>query len=98
MLAYPNPQGEQEVARATHAVREAARQLQREPAIARVMIDDNGRQCVWYICRAAPPSIGGVASYRSPIGRMASLQVGSEFELPNGNAVVILEQAWLDLQ
>lgn len=90
-LVYPNPRGEEEVARATRAVREAARHLQREPAIARVVIDDNGRQCVWYICRAAPPSIEGVASYRSPIGRMASLQVGSEFRLPKGNTVVILE-------
>ena len=92
VLVYPNPQGEEEVANATHAVSEAARQLQREPAIARVIIDDNGRQSVWYICRAAPPSIGGVASYRSPIGRMASLQVGSEFKLRGGATAVILEQ------
>ena len=92
VLVYPNPLGEAEIAKATHAEREAARQLQREPAIARVLIDDNGRQCAWYICRVAPPSIGGVASYRSPIGRMASLEVGSEFELPRGNTVVILEQ------
>lgn len=92
VLVYPNLQGEHEVAKATHAVSDAARQLQREPAIARVSIGDNDRHRVWYICRAAPPSIGGVASYRSPIGRMASLPAGSEFVLPNGNTVVILEQ------
>ncbi len=92
VLVYPNLQGEHEVAKASHAVSEAARQLQREPAIARVIIDDNDRHRVWYICRAAPPSIEGVASYRSPIGRMASLHVGSDFLLPNGNTVVILEQ------
>ena len=92
VLVNPNPQAEEEVRRRLRAVREAAQQLKKEPAIARVMIDDNGRQCTWYICRATPPTIGGLASYRSPIGRMASLQVGSEFELPNGNTVVILEQ------
>ena len=92
VLVYPNPKAEEEVRRRRNAVTDAARQLQREPAIARVMIDDNGRQFIWYICRAAPQTIGGLASYRSPIGRMASLQVGSDFELPNGNTVVILEQ------
>ena len=94
VLVYPNPQAEKEVQRQRHAVREAAQQLRTEPAIARVMIiDDNGTQCTWYICRATPiTDIGGLASYRSPIGRMASLQVGSDFELPNGTTVVILEQ------
>ena len=72
--------------------RESLRQLQKEPAIARVVIDDNGQQRIWYICRTTPPSTGNLASYRSPIGRMASLEVGSDFRLPQGNTVVILEQ------
>ena len=94
MLAHPNPKAEAEVRRIRRAVRDAPRKLKKEPAIARVVIDDNGQERTWYICRAIPlTGIEGLASYRSPIGRMASLQVGSEFNLPNGNTVVILEQA-----
>ena len=93
VLAYPNPAAEADVRRRRQEVREGVQQLQREPAVARVVTDDNGRQQTWYICRAIPiTKIGNLASYRSPIGRMASLDVGLTFTLPNGNTVAILEQ------
>ena len=92
VLAYPNPLAQNEITKAVQAVDRAAGRLQREPAIARVVIDNGGRQVTWYICRVAPPTIGGFASYRSAIGRLASLPVGSEGMLPNGDTALILEQ------
>lgn len=71
--------------------------LAREPAIARVaVLDEDGRQRVYYICRTTP--INGVlnlASYRAPVGRLASLPVGTEFSLPNGDVVEVVERAHL---
>lgn len=52
-----------------------------EPAIARIVVaDDAGDQSIYYICRAAPVAGTGVklASYRSPMGRLASLPVISK--------------------
>ncbi|TSA12046.1 MAG: DNA helicase UvrD [Comamonadaceae bacterium] len=37
----------------------------------------------------------GLVSYRAPVGRLASLPVGSEFSLPNGNVVEVLERSQL---
>jgi hypothetical protein len=60
--------------------------LEREPAIARVVLaDENDQTHIYYICRAAPISSSGVrarlASYRSPVGRLASLPVGTDISL-----------------
>ncbi|MFU7548123.1 DNA helicase UvrD, partial [Pseudomonas paraeruginosa] len=33
--------------------------------------------------------------YRAPVGRLASLSVGTEFTLPNGDIVEVLERAQL---
>jgi UvrD-like helicase C-terminal domain len=77
--------------------REGYQILASEPAIARVVVgDEKGHQQTYYICRTAPvPGVQGLASYRAPIGRLASLPIGSEFTLPNGNAVEILGRAQL---
>lgn len=70
------------------------RVLTKEPAIARVVIQyEDETERTWYICRATPTTIKDLASYRSPIGRLASLEVGSQFELPNGKVVEVLQQA-----
>jgi hypothetical protein len=60
--------------------------LEREPAIARVVLADaNGRSYTYYICRAAPTPPRGLqaklASYRSQVGRLASLPVGADITL-----------------
>ena len=73
--------------------------LEREPAIARVVvIDSEQKEITYFICRAAPdPSAGRdvqLASYRSPAGRMAALPVGAEYTLPRGS-VRILQSAVL---
>lgn len=71
--------------------------LAREPAIARVaVLDEDGRQRVYYICRTTPiTGVSNLASYRAPVGRLASLPVGSEFSLPNGDVVEVIERAQL---
>lgn len=72
--------------------------LSREPAIARVVVaDEDGKRITYYFSRAAadPPYIGQAkfASYRAPVGRLAELRVGEEYELPRGGAVKIVEHA-----
>ena len=71
--------------------------LAREPAIARVaVVDEDGQQRVYYICRTTPiTGVANLASYRAPVGRLASLPVGSEFSLPNGTVVEVVERAQL---
>lgn len=72
--------------------------LAREPAIARVVVaDEAGGEQTYYICRAAPVTgvPGLLASYKAPVGRLASLPVGAEFKLPNGKLVEIIERTRL---
>ncbi|WMT76305.1 ATP-binding domain-containing protein [Bradyrhizobium sp. Ash2021] len=55
--------------------------LAREPAIARLVLrDEDGQETVYFIARAGTLSNErhAMASYRSPIGRMASLPVGGD--------------------
>lgn len=77
--------------------RESCRHLADEPAIARILVEDeDGKRRTYYICRATPVSgFSNLASYRAPIGRLASLSVGSTFRLPNGVSVDVVERAQL---
>lgn len=73
--------------------------LLREPAISRVVVEDaEGARRTFYICRTTPLVVSGIpgqlASYRSPVGRLASLPVGETFVLPFG-VVSIRESARL---
>lgn len=78
-------------------------QLCSEPAIARVVVlTDLGEKETYFIARATPDGLASsgaaVASYRSPLGRLASLPVGSEYEvhLPGGvRNFEVLERAAL---
>src|SRR5882672_3246073 len=75
-------------------LRESNEHLTREPAIARVVVADTaGKHITYYICRCAP--IMGMASYRAPVGRLASLPVGESISLPKAGRVEIVEQARL---
>lgn len=71
--------------------------LIREPAIARVVVEnEHGQITTYYICRVTPPTGTGIkrlASYRSPVGRLASLSLGEELVLPNGAMYRVVEQA-----
>lgn len=68
------------------------RLLSAEPAIARIVVeDDDGKRKIYFISRATPyrsPSDGSAAaSYRAPAGRLASLPIGGELELPAKNGM-----------
>lgn len=65
-------------------IQDECRRLAHEPAIARVVIQhiDTKEVKVFYVCRCAPPSgIKDVLSYRSPMGRLAALEVGGTYDL-----------------
>ena len=80
--------------------RKSLRQLLHEPAIARVVAtNEDGESRIYFICRTSPVQLSQhaakLASYRSPIGRLASLPVGEEIELPNGELLEVRERALL---
>ncbi len=79
------------------ANRESYRVLTTEPAIARVVVlDDTNKKRIYYICRTTPVTgVQNLASYRAPIGRLASLAIGNEFPLPNGTVLEVLERSLL---
>ena len=81
----------------SQANRESYQILAAEPAIARVVVvDEEGGERTYYICRTSPVSgIPNLASYRAPVGRLASLAIGTEFTLPNGTVVEVVERAQL---
>lgn len=75
----------------------AYRQLADEPAIARVIAeDDEGRRTAYYFCRAEQGMANlGLVSYRAPVGRLAALPVGEEYVRPDGKALIVVERARL---
>ncbi|MBS4723459.1 ATP-binding domain-containing protein [Aeromonas veronii] len=77
--------------------RDSYQVLMAEPAIARVVVvDEDGNEKTYYICRTTPVSgFPTLASYRAPVGRLASLAIGTEFTLPNGTVVQVLERTQL---
>ena len=81
----------------SQANRESYQVLVAEPAIARVVVsDEEGEEKTYYICRTTPVSgFPNLASYRAPVGRLASLAIGAEFTFPNGTVVEVLERAQL---
>ncbi len=87
----------QRLGQISQANRESYQVLAHEPAIARVVVaDEDGEQRTYYICRAMPISgVHNLASYRAPVGRLASLPIGAEFSLPNGTRVEVVERAQL---
>jgi len=75
------------------AEREACERLAREPAIARVIVEDeNQSREVIYVARAASPTGGTlkVASYRSTLGRLASLELDDVLQVSRGGKLTML--------
>ena len=88
----------QSLAQVNHANQESNQFLSGEPAIARVVVvTQSGDERVYYICRATPVTgaPGLLASYKAPVGRLASLPVGDSFRLPTGEMVEVLERTRL---
>lgn len=71
--------------------------LSREPAIARVVVEDgDGEHQTYYFCRGDQGMVNlGVISYRAPIGRLASLPIGDEFRGPDGRELFVIERSQL---
>lgn len=79
---------------------EETRSLQRleeEPIIARIGVkDEDGREITYFVTRAAAPHIPGrkIASYKSPVGRIAAQDVGAIFVHPaSGEELEIIDKA-----
>jgi hypothetical protein len=75
----------------------AAHELAREPMIARVRTrDDSGVEKVYHFTRNFTLTVMGLTltSYNSgaPVGRLAALDVGDDFELPDGRVVEVIEK------
>lgn len=82
MVGYRTSNNLGEVAEQLHSDRQV---LAREPAVARIVAqDDQDNMLVYFVARGAPPT--GIdtkvrlASYRSPLGRIASIPLSEEFE------------------
>lgn len=75
----------------------AYRKLASEPAIARVVVeDDDGKRTAYYFCRAEQGMVElGVISYRAPVGRLAALPVGEEYSHSDGRKLQVVERAQL---
>ena len=83
-----NAQGEQA---------KAAHELAAEPMIARVRTrDENGHEKLYHFTRNFTLTVKGLTltSYNSgaPVGRLAALDVGDDFELPDGRLVDVIEK------
>lgn len=87
----------------TYKAREDYERLAREPAVARLLVvDEDDKKQIIYVARAAPaagllPNIR-VASYLSPMGRLAAVPVGKEVDIaaPGGEkSYEVLERAKL---
>ena len=87
--------------RITAVNRENYQRLLYEPAIARIVAHDekNHRHTI-FICRTTPITLPDrtptLASYRSPVGRLASLDVGENLQLSTGKRYEIVEKALLN--
>ena len=105
VLADPNSLSSLRAINSLHRIsavnRENSRRLLQEPAIARVVAhDEQTRHHTIFICRTTPVTIPSdtlsLASYRSPVGRLASLEIGESLQLPTGKRYEVVEKAHLN--
>ncbi|WP_318485277.1 ATP-binding domain-containing protein [Photobacterium leiognathi] len=78
----------------SNSIQTGYRALQNEPAIARVLYHDGNDSKILYISRKSTLKLDGsiaLASYDSPLGHLASLQVGDETTLNIGGKPVSYE-------
>lgn len=76
---FTNASAQSSLDKISGSLRESYQYLQREPAIARIIYEDEtGEKDTLYISRTTPVTGSGVqlASQRAPLGRLASLDVG----------------------
>ncbi|BDQ66495.1 ATP-binding domain-containing protein [Shewanella xiamenensis] len=87
----------QSLGKISQANRDSYYTLSREPAIARVVVgDEEGNERTFYICRTTALSgIPNMVSYRAPLGRLASLDIGSTITIPDGSVFEVLARSTL---
>ncbi|MGE3993614.1 hypothetical protein [Pseudorhodoplanes sp.] len=107
VLAAVNTLNAEKALRNLEGINEARRRelrvLSTEPAIARIVAEDeNGQRKTYFISRATPHSKArdgsAVASYRAPLGRLAALPVGDDLDVRTPSGVVnlaVVERALL---
>lgn len=84
LLAAPNDEAYRKLVGISNTLLQELQRLAYEPAVGRVVIHflDTCEVKVYYICRATPPNgIENLISYRSPLGRLAALETGEEYDL-----------------
>lgn len=86
---------QEQVYTATRKMMNEARELSKEPSIARLECLVNGRNKVIYISRGTPLSNLPVllASYRAEVGRLAALPPGETLRLRNGTTYTLLSKS-----
>lgn len=93
---FTNPAVAQNLGQIRSQSQRAAYDLSREPFIARVKVqEDNGAERVYYFGRNFAGRAPGIkmAGYTSdpPVARLAALELGDPFQLPNGPEVTVVE-------
>ncbi len=80
------------------AIKKSCLHLLREPAVSRVrVIDEDEVEDIFYFCRTMPVHLDGctkIASYRSPLGRLAAAEVGDEItvNIPSGEKEYLITE------
>lgn len=94
---FTSPNSVKQLAKIHTSEQKGYQSLLRKPAIARVLYsDEHNVEKIYYISSYAPPSaVNNVASYMSPVGRLASLDIGDECVLPDGKKVILREKITL---
>lgn len=83
LLAVPNDVAFRKLVGISNTLLKDYQKLTCEPVVGRVVIHFPEREevKVYYICRATPPSgVSDLISYRSPLGRLAALETGEEYD------------------
>ena len=82
----------------SHTLHDGYQKLSKEPALARIStVDDDGKEKTYYFSRnTIVDGIQNFASYKAPIGSLASQDVGDIFILPNGDEVTVYEKLILN--
>lgn len=91
---FTNSDADRNLQRGRADILDEYRTLSREPSIARVAVEsEDGTKKTFYFCRKG--NLSGLplslVSLLAPVGRLASLPVGEEYDLPNGQSVTVLE-------
>lgn len=91
---FTNSSADKNLQRGRADILDEYRTLSREPSIARVAVEgEDGTKKTYYFCRKG--NLSGLplslVSLLAPVGRLASLPVGEDYDFPNGQSVTVLE-------